>query len=204
MNKEPTHMAKPQHMIVGRGIRELPETRAQSYAARQARRHREELERKDREIAELREQAAKDRHVKARLAVTALINERTVAKTEVQRSKLFNAVERERQAHVAKGGGAPFNAIESVKRHEHLLGFNPIAPASLAGNVLERGLPVPGGRTGGDGDAAERDEQLRSASERGRLAAEHARASTEAYTKRLRELGLDIPGQGTAGDYRRM
>jgi hypothetical protein len=200
-------MAKPQHMTIGKHIRELPETRAQSYAARQAKRHRDELERKDQAIAELREQAQKDRHALARASLTSEIKDRVAAKTPEDRARLFAAVERDRQAWVNGGETRPFNTTESIKQHEYRLKLTAVAPASLAGNVLERGLPVPRGNSRGtahDGDAAERDEQLRSAGERGRIAVERARASTEAYTRRLRELGLDVPGQGSAGDHRRM
>jgi len=101
------------------------------------------------------------------------------AKTEADREKLSAAVEAKRKEWFAAGAEGVFDAFAAVRTAEHELGLVAVPPS-------------PKGRTVAAALAASSPE-----------AAAAARRADAAYRQRLRELGLELPGNGSAGAHSR-
>jgi len=101
------------------------------------------------------------------------------AKTAEDRQKLSAAVEAKRLDWFTAGSEGTFDAFAAIKTAEHELGLVAVPPS-------------PKGRTVAAALAASSPE-----------AAAAARRADAAYRQRLRELGLDQPGNGSAGAFSR-
>jgi len=101
------------------------------------------------------------------------------AKTEEDRTRLTAAVEEKRQEWLAAGAEGVFDAFAAVKTAEHQLGLVAVPPSPKAQTVAAA-------------LAASSPE-----------AAAAARRDAAAYRQRLRELGLEQPGNGSAGSFGR-
>jgi hypothetical protein len=169
---------QPQQAQVGRRIRELPETHHANYLARQARRHEAAQAKIAADLAAERADNAKLKDMLHEQEVAAYCNERPHARTDDDRKKLRLTVERARRDWCKSGRQGVFDWLAVAKRAEFDLGFVAVPPVPKASPQNALGASSP-------------------------EVAAQARATRAAYERRLRELGLDVPGQGSSGDFRR-
>jgi len=101
------------------------------------------------------------------------------AKTDDDRQRLAAAVEAKRQEWFTAGGEGTFDAFAAIKTAEHALGLVLVPPSPKARTVAAA--------------------LVASSPE----AAAAARRADAAYRQRLRELGLELPGNGSSGAFSR-